>query len=536
MPAVGSVNVKISATTLGLVSGLAVASKSLQSFGAGVSKIGGGVAGLAAKFAPLAAAAAAVAGVAGLGGMVSSSLQTIDAQSKMAKTLGMSTESLIGLQYAGDLSGVSMESMNSALLRLSRKGIDLAGLADQMAAIESPAERTKLAFDVLGKSGAEMIPLLSEGGDAIRRMAEEGAKLKGVSGVDAASIETANDAVSRLQASFVGIANSVAVMIAPALKMFADSFAEVGIAGRSAFETMTPIITAFGSTLLAYGQAAASLWSSVFTSLSEMTGITFASIGTTIIDTLLGAEFAFQNAGEIATVVWDSIKLGALQTFGVISHFWTAQLPGYLTWFSTNWRDVFATAFDYATTVFINLGTNIRNVFSALFKWIKSGFTGAFEIDWKPLTEGAVNSLKSMPDIPARAITALEKELGSKISTASTDLGERFAEQMIKRRAELLTKAAPVDLKTKLDFGAVDAVQAATAKTKGPGALESVGAVQRGSSEAVSAIFKAMRGDDIQGKMLDAATKTSKDQAKATIYLKEIASRETVELVARGDI
>ena len=71
----------------------------------------------AALAAGVMAAATVVAGVA----MIRSGLQTVDAQAKMAQSLGTTVESLQVLDRAADLSGVSMGNVEQATVQLTRR-------------------------------------------------------------------------------------------------------------------------------------------------------------------------------------------------------------------------------------------------------------------------------------------------------------------------------------------------------------------------------------------------------------------------------
>ncbi|HTN02339.1 MAG TPA: hypothetical protein VL132_10695, partial [Planctomycetaceae bacterium] len=205
-----------------------------------------------------------------------------------------------------------------------------------------------------------------------------------------------------------------------------------------------------------------------------------------------------------------------------------AVVPAWFTWFGSNWSDVFFTAFDLATTVFINLGQNIRNMFSSLFEWIASGFSTSFEIDWAPLTAGFVNSVKSLPDIPDRAVTELEAKLAANVDKMGTSLGDRLGEHLVKRRAELFTPENAVTLPATLDITQPDLEASGLSKI---GEASGPAAVQRGSSDALSAIFKSMRGDP-QDKMLKTAEQQLREQTKQTRALTRIADQPQVELVA----
>lgn len=528
MPAIGSVNVKVTATTGGLVTGLNAAAGSVANFGSRISSIGSGVAGLAGKLGPLAVAAAGAAGVAGIGALVTSSMGAIDSTADLAAQIGISQLELTGYQHAAQLSGSSTDTLNAAIGKLTRKGLTIEELADQMSAIENPTDRAKLAFETLGKTGQELIPFLAQGGDKIRELADQGKALKGVTDLDASKIGEANDAIDIMKAAIMGVGNSLAVTLAPGIQFAADQVTHVASGIRTAFNAVSPIVTAWGAMVRAEFVLFSDVASSVFSFVGGTGITTFGEVRDFLVDTMLVAEFAFQNFGEVAALVWEKVKLGAVTMFNEIGHFFTAVVPAWFTWFGTNWSDVFFTAFDLATTVFINLGQNIRNMFSSLFEWITSGFSTSFEIDWAPLTAGFVNSVKSLPDIPDRAVTELEAKLAANVDKMGTSLGDRLGEHLVKRRAELFSPADAVAIPATLDITPPDSESMGLSKI---GEVSGAAAVQRGSSDALSAIFKSMRGDP-QDKMLKTAEQQLREQTKHTKALNKIADQPQVELVA----
>ena len=171
--------------------------------------------------------------------MVKETFQGIDATAKLADRLGFTTEQLTGLQHAANLSGVSSESLRigfEKMLKTLTPGQDpsaaIMRIADEVKGMKDPAERAQYAMTKFGKSGQELIPLLSGGSEALRKMAEENERLGGsFSRIDAAKVEAANDAVSNLWQSIQGIANTVAVELAPFVKAAADSFVVMATSG-----------------------------------------------------------------------------------------------------------------------------------------------------------------------------------------------------------------------------------------------------------------------------------------------------------------
>lgn len=326
------------------------------------------------------------------------------------------------------------------------------------------------------------------------------------------------------------------------------SVQEAGAWITSTFEAIKPIVAATGAFIAASWAAIGSgaLWlfnsvyeiasgwftniSTIFSNLTGVTGVTFESIKLFMIDALLLGEFLFDNFAAVSALAFEKTKLAAVTMFADIGHFFTGVIPTWFNWFSENWQDVFFTAFDLATTVFINLGTNIRKMFSSLWDYIKGGFQGSFEIDWTDLKRGAVNTIKSLPDIPERAVTELEKKLNNNVSKMGTKLGQKLGDHMIKGREELLGKPPEIPQRPAVTgteiatgpAGMASATPAAVAKKP----VEGVAALNRGSSGATSAILKAQRNDQGTAKaQLKAATQANK-------YLATIAERPQVEIVA----
>lgn len=352
--------------------------------------------------------------------------------------------------------------------------------------------------------------------------------------------------------AFAGINALFGGLLANSGLTFAGIIKGVTSAGETMkgfYEAITPIAAAAGAMLAAYWTLIANgamvafnyvtttlgtLFGNISTVFSEITGIagmTFSDVGMFILDALILGEFLFNNFSEVALFAFENVKLGAVTLFNDIGHFFTGVIPAWFTWFGQNWSDVFFSAFDLATTVFINLGQNIRNMFSSLWNWIKSGFTTSFEIDWTPLTQGAVNAVKSLPEIPARAVTELEQNLKNNVGKMGDSLGDKLGEHMNKRRDELLGKPPEmpkrVNVTGALATAGVAAMPGMTpVNTAAKTPLEAVAGLNRSSSDAFSAVFKAQRGEPIQDKIL----KTNEKQLAET---KQV--RKNLDKMTNGD-
>lgn len=94
----------------------------------------------------------------------------------------------------------------------------LARIADGIAAIEDPGKRTAAAVGLLGGAGQRLVPLLADGGDAIRAMGDEAERLGLVLSDDAiAAGAELDDTLQALQGQIAAVARDVGLALAPAV-------------------------------------------------------------------------------------------------------------------------------------------------------------------------------------------------------------------------------------------------------------------------------------------------------------------------------
>lgn len=197
------------------------------------------------------AAASAFRSAAGaVAGYVSSIRETADASGKLAARLGMSVESLQGLQLAAQMAGVAeltpvLQKMSitlgqaasgakPAMEALSGIGLsidDLAGMnpdeqfkaiAAAINAIPDPAARAAAAVRIFGEQGVALLPLMAQNLDEVQaRMERLGAVL---SADQTEAIESMNDALTMVQATFQGIIGQVVGNLAPVVTALAEEF------------------------------------------------------------------------------------------------------------------------------------------------------------------------------------------------------------------------------------------------------------------------------------------------------------------------
>lgn len=200
-------------------------------------------------FGKLIGAAAATAAV-GLAAMVKGALENADELGKLSQKVGVAVDDLSKLAYAAKLSDVDLGSLQQGLVKLSNAAVEaqkgtgqaadafkqlgisvtdsegrlksnndlLLELADSFSHLEDGPQKAALAMDIFGKAGADLIPLLNGGRQAIQEAGAELEKFGGVVTPEAAkAAEEFNDNLTRLQTSAGGLANQIAGELAPDL-------------------------------------------------------------------------------------------------------------------------------------------------------------------------------------------------------------------------------------------------------------------------------------------------------------------------------
>jgi hypothetical protein len=260
MTKIGKLSVEITADAKGLASGIKDADGQISDFG-------GKVDGLTSKLkylGPVAIAAGAAFGAS----MLRNVADTADALAKLSQKTGVTVEDLSRLQYAANLSGVSADQLSSGITRLSRgmaeaasgtgeasKAFDAMGisvksadgtlknqrqmleeLADRFATYADGAEKSALAQQIFGRSGAELIPLLNSGAKGIREMSDESDALGNtLNEKTAKAAEQFNDNLTRLNTAIGGISRQIAGPLIEALASFTSGVFKAYTAGETFF-------------------------------------------------------------------------------------------------------------------------------------------------------------------------------------------------------------------------------------------------------------------------------------------------------------
>ena len=260
--------------------------KDVEGFGAEFGK--------AAKYIAASAAAAAT----GAALFVKSAIDTADAAGILAGKLDISTESLSKLQYAATLADVSQGALEGGLKKLSTtlttaldpgskvaKMFDALGLSvrelielpadqqlgrigDALGRVENSNMRAALAQRIFGKSGQELIPILAEGSDGIRKAGDELERFGGViSGDLAQRAGEFNDNLDRIKTAAGGLGLQVADQLLGPLNDLSNEILELAQQKENA-EGIATFIEGIGRAVVFTVQAVANT-GNVFRFLGE---------------------------------------------------------------------------------------------------------------------------------------------------------------------------------------------------------------------------------------------------------------------------
>ncbi len=203
------------------------------------------------------AAAMTAVGVATATAMVAVGMESVDSMAKLSDKTGISTEKLAGLKVQAELTGVSFESLTAGMIRGQRAvgeaangnaelsksftqlGLDISKLrtmspdqqfgaiADALNGVGNASERTRLQFQIFGRSGVELTNIIRAGSEGMAEGAKEAERLGlSFSRIDAAKVEAANDSIQRLKLLLTGVSQQLAIASAPYLDAIATKMLE----------------------------------------------------------------------------------------------------------------------------------------------------------------------------------------------------------------------------------------------------------------------------------------------------------------------
>ena len=366
---------------------------------------------LTSRIGPLSGALGALAPVATVGGLaalVGKTIEAGDALNDMAQKTGVSVESLAKFKKAAATSGTDIDAVANSLIKLDkglfniggkgdkvgpaldRLGIsakDAAGnlksadqvtleIADKFKTMPDGVEKTATALDLFGKAGANMIPMLNEGGAAIESLSVK------MTTAFAKKADEYNDKLAILGGKVGGLAAGITVALLPALDAIATALTVVVDGFASLPGPIQAIIG--GLALLAVSfTVLAPIVASVITVLGAFQGL---AIGATIAGWLgaLGPLAAGLATFATAIVGWPLLIGAALVAVGVLIYRFRDDIGKVIGAISK-------TVYDAVDTV----NKTIRTGIGAVWDWVSKSISSVAGALVKPF-EAAAGAIKGV--------------------------------------------------------------------------------------------------------------------------------------------
>lgn len=189
----------------------------------------------------------------GMGLLIKQSINATDALAKTASRIGTTTKELQKLQFAGEISGLTVEQINMSLQRFARRaaeaargtgeaqgairemGIDakalaqlplseaMLQLADAFQNVNGETQKLRISVKLFDSEGAGMVTMLNQGSDAMRELFQEAEALGFLLSANAvAGVEQTQDAFTRLAYVLAGVRDQFVAVLAPAVQFVTD--------------------------------------------------------------------------------------------------------------------------------------------------------------------------------------------------------------------------------------------------------------------------------------------------------------------------
>jgi len=346
-----------------------------------------------------------------VGEAVSSVIELGSSLNDTAQKTGISVEALQEYGYIAKQNSSSAEEFAQSVIKLSR-GLDeattkgtgpasdalarlgirlndpkfknatlddkITAIADALGKLPDGTQKTALAMDLFGRSGAQLIPTLNDIAENGAQLRQEFRNMGGeLSGKDAAGLDKLGDTVDKAKAQLGALKNEVVVALAPALQDMVDGFLKWVQANKDLIAS--GIHAAVRGLMIAFNAlgVAVDIVLSVFQFLEEHSEVTKAVlIALGIVLGVIAAEATVAWLAAMAPII--AVVAAITAAILILQDLWNGLTEG---------KGVFAAVFGWIADKFKAIGRGIKSVFgdiASFFESIASAVSRAFHsvIDW----------------------------------------------------------------------------------------------------------------------------------------------------------
>jgi hypothetical protein len=354
LAALGDLVLGLSADTGKLQSDLGRAQRLADKFGKEVGRTLGNLAGVMAG----------IGGAAGFGALVRGQIDAADAAGKMSQKIGVSVESLSAYMVSARLADVSNEQLQTGFQKLAKnqadfiqgtgdakEGFDALGIsvqqvkdangdtgkifelvAGKLAQFKDGANKTAIAMSILGKSGAELIPLINQLEETRSKAAQLG---RIIDSETAAAAERFNDNMTEVGLVVQGVGLQIAKGLLPILEQLSASWVEtskntaaMGEAAKTAdtglrllvstgtvifavFQTLGKVIGAVAASLVSIAQGEYKQAFKIMVEAGQDLGKNVGETVKSLKDTWGDFARTTEDSGDKLNAYWKSVAAGA---------------------------------------------------------------------------------------------------------------------------------------------------------------------------------------------------------------------------------
>jgi hypothetical protein len=415
----------------------------------------------------------------------------------VAKRTGASAEGLSQLKYAAEQSGATLEDVEKGMRKLgdvttqaangsksaqealAKVGVTagqlsamspedrLLAIVQGLSQITDPAERASVAMDVLGKSGANLLPMMEDGAAGVAAMmAEADALGLTLSGPQAEAAAAFDDAFAKLSATFSTFAKVVGSALAPVL---ADLMNFISGAIPVAMQ-FANIIGGVMVSAAQRGWQALSLMLEGFAPIIQAAKDTFGGIT----DALTSGDMSLA-----ARVMWASLKAAWLEGTAGLSREWLAWKAGFVQ-------------------VFADAMAALKSAWAATQNWLSSGI-----IELMGMIDSSIN------------VEAVQAELDVMLQQQTADIARQAEADKATAEASYAQQIgqAEADLKAARDeWGA--ALEAVKLKAQQQGNAPTAGEV---ATDKFTELIQSLKAGDIATRVDSAVSQSTVSQDLRTV-------------------
>jgi hypothetical protein len=413
----------------------------LTEFGGGVGSFNNQVAGMASSFAkfagPIAGIATAFFGAKAAVDSFGNALAMGGRLDDLSKRTGASAGEMLLLEKAFGLAGSSAEAVGPTISKLNKflAEASTAGsaqdatlrnlgltytqlselspseqmrlLAERITAIESPALKTQAAMAVFGKSGGELIPLLSSFSGEVAKAAGYLGSLPDIMNENAAAFADLDDNINEIRGKFDQFTSGLITGMVPALTSVTDKLANLDAAGLG---------QAFSEYITSAAQAVSD---------SFLLGDAIDSVKIAIDGIISG------NYSDGLSLMWTTMKITALNAVDEIVRNFTAGMQTV--------GNFIATMFAPSGALILLIQSIGTIVSSSLLSKIGTGLADLLS-GLGPMFESAAESARYNAETATRAVEMNMQSLGSQIELVgeqATEAGKAMPQSFADNYASL---------------------------------------------------------------------------------------------------